>query len=689
MSTNVLSILISINILYVILIPFRIKAQDRPQADTLEYDLEPIEVKAVHSSITVDEVPRALIQKNRSLEEINSSSALTLDKLTYDMPGIWVNNRHNYALGQRMTIRGIGWRSAFGIRGIQVILDGIPLTTADGQTVTNLVDPAFIRDMEVLRGPASTFWGNSSGGVVYLSTRPSYTDAPRLRVRGMAGSYGLHKTEAEYIQQWDKNSMHVFGSYFRQDGFREHSEARIGRVGLTSRWHLGENSSLRIFGAYASMPKAENPSTMDKDTARITPRSARNAFVGVNAREEVNHGQLGATLHQQLPVGTLSLTGYGVYRDLVSPLPFSYIDLDRLMGGGRIMFENSIDRLDWNAGIESKYQRDDRMNRNTTDEGEAGADRLLAQLETVSNWSAFGLLNYKLTEDIKASSGIRYDRLNFSVDDHLLRDGDQSGSRSFHAWSPSFGLSYSMGSRRFYANASTAFEAPTTTELVNRPGGGGGFNPSLEPENTVSLETGFKGQFSNPVLSYDLALYTMWIDDLLLPYQTETSDRTFYRNEGETRHSGLELAARLQLSPSLNTKISYTYVRARFRQARTASGTDVDQNRIPGIPALRASATLDWNPGKFMVHLEAQGVSSYPVNSENTFENDGYVVLNSKISYTGFPLADGISLTPFLEIDNTTGTRYNSSVTVNARNDRYYEPAPDRHWTAGFTLEFD
>lgn len=687
MHTNKLSLFITVSFLLITLIPFRGKAQDVQQSDTLEYELEPIEVKATHSSITVEEVPRALIQKDRSQEEINSSSTLTLDKLTYDLPGIWVNNRHNYALGQRMTVRGIGWRSAFGIRGIQVILDGIPLTTADGQTVTNLVDPAFIRNMEVLRGPASTFWGNSSGGVVYLSTRPSYTDEPSVRVRGLAGEYGLRKTEAEYIQQWDKNRMHVFGSYFRQDGFRDHSEARIGRVGLTSRWHLGENSSLRIFGAYASMPKAENPSTIDKETAREQPRTAYGYFASENAREKADQGQLGATLYQQLPIGTLTITGYGVYRDLVSPLPFSYIDLDRLMGGGRLMLEGAVDRLSWKVGVESKYQSDDRINRNTVD-GEAGEELLLDQLETVSNWSAFGLLNYKLSDDIKASSGIRYDRLRFSVDDHLLEDQDQSGNRTFHAWSPSIGLSYLMESRRLYVNASTAFEAPTTTELVNRPGGGGGFNPSLEPENTISLETGFKGQIANPVLSYDLTLYTMWINDILLPYQTETSDRVFYRNEGETRHSGLELAARLQLGPSLHTNISYTYIRARFRQARTASGTDVDQNRIPGIPDHRASVAMDWRPGRFLVHLDAQWVNSYPVNSENTFENDRYVVLNSKISYTGLPIAGGISLTPFLEIDNTTNTRYNSSVSVNARNDRYYEPAPDRHWLVGFALEF-
>ena len=127
----------------------RIEAQDKQPDDTLEFEMQPIEIRATHATISPEEATRSIIQKSRSLNELNSSASMTLDKLTHDMPGVWINNRHNYAFGQRMLIRGLGWRAAFGIRGIQVILDGIPLTTADGQTVTDLLDPAFIRHIEV------------------------------------------------------------------------------------------------------------------------------------------------------------------------------------------------------------------------------------------------------------------------------------------------------------------------------------------------------------------------------------------------------------------------------------------------------------------------------------------------------------------------------------------------------------
>ncbi|HKI44137.1 MAG TPA: TonB-dependent receptor plug domain-containing protein, partial [Balneolales bacterium] len=152
------------------------------------------------SEITVTATPFGLAQKNSSLAftqvkrsnlEVQTTPALSLDRLTTTVPGLWINNRENYALGERITLRGLGWSSAFGVRGIQIFLDGIPLTGADGQSVLTVVDPAFIRDIRLIRGPSSAFWGNSSGGILYLSTFPDSQVKPFVRLRETVGSYGL------------------------------------------------------------------------------------------------------------------------------------------------------------------------------------------------------------------------------------------------------------------------------------------------------------------------------------------------------------------------------------------------------------------------------------------------------------------------------------------------------------------
>jgi iron complex outermembrane receptor protein len=163
--------------------------------DTLEYTMDTLRVEAVRASVSSSDAPLSLSIKSRSPRELASNAAGSITSLTQDLPGIWVNDRQNRALGERITIRGIGWRAQFGVRGIQVVLDGIPLTVADGQSVTNIIDPAFIERVELIRGPAASFWGNSSGGVLYLSTGAGRRGGNNFYARTYAGSFGGRKAE--------------------------------------------------------------------------------------------------------------------------------------------------------------------------------------------------------------------------------------------------------------------------------------------------------------------------------------------------------------------------------------------------------------------------------------------------------------------------------------------------------------
>src|SRR5690625_2553145 len=165
--------------------------------DSLQVDLDPIEVTALHSSVSTTDAPLSLSISSRDLQSINHTASLSLKSIGDDLPGLWIGNRQNYALGERMTVRGLGWRAEFGVRGIQVVLNGVPLTIADGQAMTNIIDPAFVRRAELVRGPAAAYWGNSSGGVLYLSTIPDYGPGTHGRFRSMAGSYGTFKQEGE------------------------------------------------------------------------------------------------------------------------------------------------------------------------------------------------------------------------------------------------------------------------------------------------------------------------------------------------------------------------------------------------------------------------------------------------------------------------------------------------------------
>jgi len=654
------------------------------RGDTLSVELAEIEVKATHSSITTANPPFSLSMVTQNIEATNHSAALTLDDMTGGLPGIWINDRENYALGERLTVRGIGWRAQFGVRGIQIVLDGIPLTTADGQAGLNIVDPMFLNRLELLRGPSSMFWGNSSGGVLYMSSTPPPGAPSMLQARQTAGSYGLIKSDLEFSQNTGDFRINGYASYMEQAGYRDHSEVRLGRAGITGSVNLSPNSRLEYFGAYLSMPESEHPSSLTQEQASEDPTQANASFESINAGKEITQGQLGISYMIDSPAGYLTATAYGTVRDLKNPLPFGIINLDRTLGGGRFTLQNRFDVIEINLGVESKIQRDDRLE-TENDNGSPGAV-VVDQLEKVYNHALF--LTGNLTAgNLKLLGSIRYDWIRFDTD---AGTPSQSGRRDFQSVSPGIGLNYALPSPslEFYANLSTGFEAPTTTELVNRPGGGNGFNPGIDPEKTLGLEIGSRGVFRGGALTADIAFYQLWIRDLLFPYQLEANGPTYYRNQGETRHRGIETSLQYRFSAELQAQVTYSLTNTRFIEAQTLDSLSLEGNQVPGIPEHRIAGEFSWKPGKFWISTEVRHVSGYPVNNLNTANNDAYTVVNSRVSYHTVRVSDRATLTPFLAVNNLLDARYNGSVVVNAFGGRYYEPAAGLNWRGGITLQF-
>ena len=665
-------------------VPGAAQAQ-QPPLDSSVVALAPLEVTATPFSVTSSTAPFSVSTLRRSDAELNGNPALTLDRLTYTIPGLQVSSREHYALGDRITVRGLGWRAQFGVRGLQILMDGIPLTAADGQSILNIIDPSFVREIEVIRGPSSTFWGNSSGGVVALSTRPP-AGAARARVRQTVGSFGLSKTDVQVNPALGRHQLSAYTSYLRQDGYRAHSGVRISRTGLTGHFDLGPGRALQVFGAYANMPDADNPGSLDKEAAAQNPGSARRFIVQQDVGKSSQQGQLGATYSDDVGLGTLRATAYGVFRSLENPIPSDYIDLGRRAGGARLTLERDAGRLEWGGGLETKFQQDDR--KEFSNVGGAPDSLKIDQQESVYNQAAFGRVALSLGR-LRLSAGARYDWLRFAADDRLGRAvSGASGRRTFQAFSPSLGVTYTLDAARLFANVSTALEAPATTELGNRPDGQGGFNPNVDPERTLGFEAGARGAQAVR-LSYDVAFFAQQVRGLLLPYELEDDGPTYFRNEGRAWHLGAEAALEWRLLPRVTLGASYTYVNASFTDARAQDGMRIDGNRVPGVPAHYGGGFAQWRSGWLWATLEAEGTSTFFVDSKNTAQNEGYVVLSARLTRPGIALGGGAALQPFLAVRNLLDARYNGSIIVNAFGDRYYEPSAGRHWQFGLALQLE
>jgi len=637
--------------------------------DSLKVELDEIKVEAAYSSITIAEAPLSLSYYIRGGHEITSRPAATMDELAFTLPGVFISNRENYALGERMTIRGLGWRSQFGVRGVQVLLDDMPLTVADGQTIMNMADPSVVKRIELLRGPSSTFWGNSSGGVLYLSTKPQ-VNAPLLQYRGYAGSFNTVKQELQLNAGTESGRIFGYATYFDTQGYRDHSAARMFRASLGNDYFISPESTLSFRIAYAGMPKAQSPGSLTEADASESPESARQNFVDSSAGKQFDQLMASGSWLRNFNSGLLNVTLHGTYRNLSNPLPFGEINLDRRAGGVRTTYEFQELPFELHTGAELKFQDDDRLE--TSPSGSIEVD----QNEVVINQAVFLRAGLPITGRFRASAGLRLDRLKFSANQALQTNLE--GDRSFLALNPSVGFSYRFRQTQLFTNFSTAFESPTTVEFVNRPDGSSGFNQNLDPERAVSLESGVRGR-SN-AFSYDFTLFGMRVNDLIVPFQLEDDGPTYFRNEGSTLHYGLETALYYQPSQLISARAMLNLLQARFNEGQ------FDGNDVPGVANFRFGASLTIQPGSHAFSIDNEWVGKYSVNSANSADNDPYSLFHFRWSYNADGMTDKLSISPFIAVNNLFNKRYNGSVAVNAFGGRFYEPGSDRSFRIGFQL---
>ena len=640
-----------------------------------------VEVTAAPFGLDAATAPLALAVRQRTALERATDPATALDALGRGLPGLWISDRGNASTGERVLVRGLGWRAAFGVRGTHVVLDGVPLTLADGQTQLNVIDPALVEGVEVLRGPASTFWGSGSAGVLALT---SVRGGPRAHARVLGGAYGLAKAEARVRPALGAGRrLAAWGSALTQDGYRDHASVQVMRGGATGALDLGDGRTLGAVALGAYMPRAESPGGITAAAAAEDPRQTRPIVLERDASKRVGQGHLAVSYGQLVGDARLRAVVSGGARTLRNPIVPRYIDLDRVSGGARVTLEGG-DALAWGVGVEGEAQRDARLESSNVG-GEPGPDVLTDQTERVTSGAVFARLAVPLGP-VEASMGVRADALRYVAEPA----GADAEGRTLGAVSPSLGLAYAVRRAVLYANVAGALDAPTTTELGNRADGAAGFNPDLEPERTWGAEVGVRASADagGGTLALDAAAFVAWARDLLLP--AEIGEVTIFRNEGEARHEGVELALRadgVAAGPGvLSGAVAVTAARGVFLAGPDESATP-EGGRVPGFPPRLATWTVTWAAGPLALGVDGEAAAAYAADSAGELRTDGYAVLHLRLA--GVVDVGRAQATPFVTVRNVTDARYAGSVVVNPFGGRFVEPAPGRHLAAGVSVSFD
>ncbi len=659
-----------------------------------------IEVNVLRSVTSTETAPLAVgaLDGERMRE---GRSGVFIEEALQGLPGVQVQNRFNPAVGERIAIRGFGARAQFGMRGIRVVVDGIPASMPDGQANLEHLDLGSIGGVQVIRGPASALFGNASGGVLSFETRRHAPGVFEGEVEQAFGSHGLVRTQATASGSFEETGYLLTLSRVGWEGFRSDPEVEGGTYGSSERFGVNARVTRGWMGGELSIVAnaldldAENPGSVD-ESRRAEPDRPVIAFpyLAHRTRKELRQTQGGIRWAGPLGGGLRAdVSTFGVRRSVVNPIPFNYIDLDRVAAGVRSQLSGTRStgwgELQWHTGIEYERQRDDRSEY-SNQMGEPG-DLHTDQLETVRTAGLFVQGDIPLPRGIRALAGLRYDQMDLRADDRVDRSEEGfsgTGQRSMDQVSPSIGLNIPLGtSTNLFGSIGSVFTTPSTTELKNRPGQVGGFNPELEPQRGVSTELGVRARLG-AATSLEVTAYRTDLRDELIPFELEeVQGQVFYRNVGESQHTGLEATFTAASAGGLvRGELTYSRLNARFVSFEL-DGEALDDNRVPGVAPHRAQAAVRLSPGAYFAALGAQFVDAVPADDRNSASAPSYLLLDLRAGIRDRNLA-GATFTPWAAVTNVLDRDYTASIAVNAAGARYYEPGPGRSFQAGIRATF-
>ena len=632
-------------------------------SDTLE--LETVQLK----SVLINQSNPALTVSNISYKE-NEIRPINFQDAIEFSPSVWVTNSENQAQDNRMSIRGFGARSAFGIRGIKIVLDDIPLTTPDGQSQVDNIPFDLIQNIEILKSLSSTRHGNASGGVVYVNTFSELSSVQGVFLKLSFGTHGYKTKEATYSKKRDKSSTILRISQAESNGYREHSSYKNKSFFFKHTIDL-EKVKLKINSLYFDSPYAFDPGGLTIESVNENSTQARDRNVLFDAQESVKQLQAGLALDWKTAAGTVKSSLYYSNRDFIGLLPFTnggYVELNRDFAGLELSLNSRFNEFEWMFGASAQSQADDRK-RFQNNEGVKG-EMAMDQLESFDSYGMFALGSLNKPK-YSLQAGVRFDVHQISMDDNFGLDQQYVDySSRLSAYSPNIGYIYNLNKNdELYANYGSSYETPSLSELSANPDGSG-FNNQLSPMVSNGFDIGYRK--STRRFSYSLTAFHIDTKDEIVRYELEGFEgMNFYKNLGLSKRYGIEFEGNHRLGKHHIVKASYTQAKYEFENQGV-------RGELAGIP--KSNVEFEWlyNKNGFNFKLDFKQVSSMFADNNNEVKVPSYALANIAVK-NNFNIK-GFSLNLGLQIRNLFDEKYYDNIRTNAFGNRFYEPASLRQF---------
>ena len=620
------------------------------------------------------------------------------------IPGVTALDRQNYAQDTQLSIRGFGARATFGVRGLRLYADGVPASMPDGQGQLSHFSVLGADRLQVMRGPFSALYGNSSGGVVQLWSKPGEPGDPS-RLRATYGSFDTSTLGAQTMGKAGWLDYNVAASRLDTDGYRDHSAATRDSVNARLGFDVGDRRSLSLVMNYLDLPDAQDPLGLTPAEWQADPQQATPVAIQFNTRKSVDQLQGGIVFEQGFGAAqTIRAMGYYGNRKVEQFLAIPIAtQANPLNSGGVVDLDNDYSGADvrWSwqgqlfsraaeATIGANYDVQKQLRRGYTNfvGTTVGVKGTLRRDEnnTVNNSDQFAQLWVQLTERWSALAGVRYSRVDFESEDHYITgtNPDDSGSTSYSDTTPVAGVMFrAVNSLRLYASLGQGFETPTFNELAYRADGGAGLAFDLKPATSDNYEIGAKWRPAGGP-SIDIALFQADTQDELAVARN-VGGRSSYRNVASARRRGAELSMAWPVREDWNVELGYTWLDATYRSSYlicvnpgcTVPNVTVPAGSwIPGVLEHQGQLRIDWTPGLWTAALEAVGASELTANEIGTVKAPGYMLLNAELGRDWH--VGNSTLRTFARVENIFDRKYVGSVIVNEGNGRFYESGPVR-----------
>jgi iron complex outermembrane receptor protein len=658
--------------------------------------------------VSVDRVDRRAIAEGQL--QVNLSESLIT------VPGVSVQSRQNYAQDLQISVRGFGARSSFGVRGIRLYADGIPGTMPDGQGQFSQFDLGSADHIEVLRGPFSALYGNSSGGVIAIFTEDA---KPGYLLDGTA-EYGTFNTQRYAVKtEGDDGVVNyvVDAAHFQTDGYRFHSDAERDNFNAKLRFATSDTSKLTFVVNVVDTPSVQDPLGLTRAQLAADPRQAGAGAIQFNTRKSLDQEQVGAVYDDKLSANDdLSVLLYTGHRATTqfqaiplatqqnAPLyPGGVIDLDRAFWGIDAHVTDAREvagtPLQVVAGINYDDLAEARKGFQNYSGAELGVEGAVRRDEAnhVYDFDQYVQAQWDPDARWRMIAGVRNNLVEVSSHGHIpVLDGADSSVR-YTSVNPVGGITFRASSTvNLYGSYGKGFETPTLNDLAYRSVDGSlpGLNFGLKPARSDNYEAGIKA--GDEHLRANLAAFYIKTVDELAVLQN-SGGRTVAQNVGATNRRGMELATDATWGGGFSGRLAYTYIRAVVGQAYASCiaapcnplanprgplpanyKTVAAGDHLPAVPMNSLYVGLTWRyaPLGFSTTLETQGRAQIYADDRNSDAAAAFWVANLRAGFEQETRHWRFS--EFARLDNLADRAYVGSVIVNETNSRFFEAAPGR-----------